>query len=67
MLYDAVDCHLGEAADALALQRQTGVPVYLALGGARHPIRALLADMPGEDAEAALASLVQAVLVETLA
>ena len=67
MLYDAVDCHHGEADHALALQRQSGVPVYLALGGTRHPIRALLGDMPGDDAEAALTSLVQAVLVETLA
>ena len=65
-LYDAVDCHLGEAGHALALQRQSGVPVYLALAGARHPIRALMAELPGDDAEAALTSLVQAVLVETL-
>lgn len=66
-LYDAVDCHQGEARHALALQRQSGVPVYLALAGARHPIRTLLPDLPGEDRDGALVSLVQAVLVETLA
>jgi len=66
-LYDAVDCHLGEAGHALALQQQTGVPVYLALGGQQHPIRALLAEMPGDGIDSALTSLVQAVLVETLA
>lgn len=66
-LYDAVDCHLGEACHALALQLQSGVPVYLALAGTQHPIRALLVDMPDDDPDAALTSLVQAVLVETLA
>ena len=66
-LYDAVDCHIGSAAHALALQREAGVPVYLALAGESHPIRALMAELEGEDADAVLVSLVQAVLVETLA
>ena len=69
-LYDAVDCHRGGARRALELQRLSGVPVFLGLGGPRHAIRSLvaeLADTAGVDAESALASLVQAVLVETLA
>ena len=66
-LYDAVDCEQGQACHALALQRRSGVPVYLALAGAGHPLRALLSELPADDPDAALTSLVQAVLVETLA
>lgn len=66
-LYDAVDCHIGSAVHALALQREAGVPVYLALAGDAHPIRELLAELGDDDEDAALVSLVQAVLVETLA
>lgn len=66
-LYDAVDCHIGSAAHALALHRAAGVPVYLALAGATHPIRELMAELGDDDADAALTSLVQAVLIETLA
>ena len=66
-LYDAVDCHVGSAAHALALHREAGVPVYLALAGEAHPIRQLMAELEGEDEDAVLVSLVQAVLVETLA
>ncbi len=65
-LYDAIDCHLGSTGHALALHRGCGVPVYLALGGARHPIRALVDELAGIDGELALFRLVQAVLVETL-
>ena len=66
-LYDAVDCHAGGTERALALHRQSGVPVYLGLGGAAHPIRALLGELgPIDDADALLC-LVQAVLIETLA
>ena len=66
-LYDAIDCHLGSPRHALAMHRRCGVPVYLALGGARHPIRSLIDGLPHLDGELALISLVQAVLVETLA
>ena len=66
-LYDAIDCHLGSTSHALALHRRCGVPVYLTLGGARHPIRALVDELARLDGELALVNLMQAVLVETLA
>ena len=72
-LYDALECNSMSAERALELHRQVGVPVYLDLGGARHPIRGLLCAI-ASDTEAApdrspdedLTLLMQAVLVETL-
>ncbi len=72
-LYDAVECNSISGERALALHRLAGVPVYLALGGARHPIRALLPVFAGDlespldrSPDADLTLLMQAVLVETL-
>jgi ornithine carbamoyltransferase len=72
-LYDALGCHGLSVERALALHRQAGVPVYLALGGAGHPIRQLLGEMsndpdaaPDRPPDEDLTLLMQAVLVETL-
>jgi ornithine carbamoyltransferase len=72
-LYDALECNSVSAERALELHRQAGVPVYLDLGGARHPIRALLCAIasdpeasPDRSPDADLTLLMQAVLVETL-
>ena len=72
-LYDALEYNSISAERALELHRQAGVPVYLDLGGARHPIRALLCAIasdpeasPDRSPDADLTLLMQAVLVETL-
>ena len=72
-LYDALECKSVARERAVTLHRLAGVPVYLDLGGVRHPIRGLLAAMAGEPEDAQnwsadedLMMLMQAVLVETL-
>jgi len=68
-LYDALECPASCAERALALHRQSGVPVYVGLSGAGHPIRRLLPEMTNElggPPDDALTLLIQAVLVETL-
>jgi len=62
-LYDAIDGVGMSAAQALELQRLSGIPVFADLGGPASPLRAQLT---AADDEAQLQALVEAALVRSL-